>query len=153
MRSFTASLVQKQALIEAFCPYLQELTTYQGIKAFLDDSPRFCVTVWRKICAILVWGYTTVTVIIKLAPTLKSCIETTAQREYWKRVNEYLKTGYEDKGLEERIELLRDFLETANFSKLRSQSEKHLIDGKRVTFNLSMTKGKPTYEMIVEDGP
>ena len=90
-------------------------------------------------------------VIVKLAPTLKSCIETTAQREYWKRVNEYLKTGNEDKGVEEKIELLRGFLETANFSELRSQSEKHLVAGKRVTFNLSSIKGKPTYEMTVEE--
>jgi len=94
-----------------------------------------------------------VAVIVKLGPTIKSCLETTAQREYWKRVNEYLKTGSEDKGLEERIELLRGFLETANFAELRSQSEKHLIDGKRVTFNLSTKKGEPTYEMIVEEGP
>jgi hypothetical protein len=92
-----------------------------------------------------------VTVIVKLAPTLKSCIETTAQREYWKRVNEYLKAGNEDKGVEEKIELLRGFLETANFSELRSQSEKHLVAGKRVTFKLRSTKGKPTYEMIVEE--
>ena len=92
-------------------------------------------------------------VIVKLAPTIKSCIETTAQREYWKCVDEYLKMGSEDKRLEERIELLRGFLETANFAELRSQSEKHLIDGKRVTFNLSTRKGKPTYEMVVEEGP
>ena len=91
------------------------------------------------------------TVIVELAPTLKCCIETTAQREYWKRVEEYLKTGDEEEGLEERIELLRCFLETANFSELRNQSEKHLIAGKRVTFHLSSTKGKPTYEMIVQE--
>jgi hypothetical protein len=92
-------------------------------------------------------------VFVNLAPTIKSCIETTAQREYWKRVDEYLKMGNEDKGLEESIELLRGFLETANFAELRSQSEKHLIDGKQVTFNLSTRKGKPTYEMIVQEGP
>jgi len=94
-----------------------------------------------------------VAVIVKLGPTLKSCIETTAKREYWKRVHEYLKTRVEDKGLEERIELLRGFLETANFAELRNQSEKHLIDGKRVTFKLSTKKGKAAYEMIVEEGP
>jgi len=93
-----------------------------------------------------------VVIIVKLDPTLKSCIETTAKREYWKRVHEYLKTRVEDKGLEERIELLRGFLETANFAELRSQSEKHLMDGKQVTFNLSTRQGKLTYEMIVEEG-
>jgi hypothetical protein len=94
-----------------------------------------------------------VAVVVKLGPKLKSCIETTAKREYWKRVHQYLKTRVEDKGLEERIELLRGFLETANFAELRSQSEKYLIDGKRVTFNLSTRQGKLTYEMIVEERP
>jgi hypothetical protein len=93
-----------------------------------------------------------VAVVIKLGPTLKSCIETTAKREYWKHVHQYLKMRVEDKGLEESIELLRGFLETANFAELRSQSEKHLIDGKRVTFNLSTRQGKLTYEMIIEEG-
>ena len=92
-------------------------------------------------------------VVVKLGPTLKSCIETTAKREYWKRVHEYLKTRVEDKGLEERIELLRGFLGTANFAELRSQSEKQLIDVKRVNFNLSKRQGKLTYEMIVEERP
>jgi len=92
-------------------------------------------------------------VIVKLGPTIKSCIETTAKREYWKRVHEYLKIGREDKGLEKRIELLKEFLETANFAELRNQSEKHLIDGTRVTFKLSIKKGETTYEMIVEEGP
>ena len=91
-------------------------------------------------------------VVIKLGPTLKSCIETTAKREYWKHVHQYLKMRVEDKGLEESIELLRGFLETANFAELRSQSEKHLMDGKRVTFNLSTRQGKLTYEMIIEEG-
>ena len=92
-------------------------------------------------------------VIVKLAPTIKSCIDATAQREYWRRVQEYLKMGNEDMGLEEGIELLRGFLESANFAKLRSQSEKHLSDGKRVHFNLSTRNGEPTHEMIVEEGP
>jgi hypothetical protein len=92
-------------------------------------------------------------VIVELAPTLRSCIETTAQREYWRRVNEYLKMGNEDEGLEEEIELLRGFLESANFAELRSQSEKHLIDGRGVTFNLSTMNGKPNYEMVVEKMP
>ncbi|GAH43195.1 unnamed protein product, partial [marine sediment metagenome] len=42
--------------------------------------------------------------------------------------------GREDKELEERIELLKAFLESADFGRLRSQSEKHLIEGKKVKF-------------------
>ena len=88
--------------------------------------------------------------VIELIPTAAHCIEATAKTEYWKSVDEYLKKGNEDKTLEEKIELLRSFLETADFSMLRQQSEKHIIDRKQVTFNLSMRNGKPWYEMTVE---
>jgi len=94
-----------------------------------------------------------VNLVIKLIPTASHCIETTAKREYWKSVNEYLKKANEDKKLEEKIELLKAFLETADFSMLRQQSEKHIIDGKQVTFNLSMRNGKPWYEMTLEHKP
>lgn len=91
--------------------------------------------------------------VIELIPTASHCIETTAKREYWKSVDEYLKKANEDKRLEERIELLKAFLETADFSMLRQQSEKHIIDGKQVTFKLSMKYGKPWYEMTLEHKP
>ena len=91
--------------------------------------------------------------IIELIPTASHCIENTAKREYWKSVNEYLKKANEDKRLEEKIELLKAFLETADFGMLRQQSEKHIIDGKQVTFNLSMRNGKPCYEMTLEHEP
>jgi len=67
-----------------------------------------------------------VNLVIELIPTASHCIETTAKREYWKSVDEYLKKANEDKRLEEKIELLKAFLETADFSMLRQQSEKHI---------------------------
>lgn len=91
--------------------------------------------------------------VIELIPTASHCIETTAKTEHWKSVDEYLKKANEDKRLEERIELLKAFLETADFSMLRQQSEKHIIDGKQVTFKLSMRTGKPWYEMTLEHKP
>jgi hypothetical protein len=94
-----------------------------------------------------------VNLVIKLIPTGSHCIETTAKREYWKSVDEYLKKANEDKRLEERIELLKAFLETADFGMLRQQSEKPIIDGKQVTFKLSIKNGKPWYEMTVEHEP
>jgi hypothetical protein len=94
-----------------------------------------------------------VNLVIELIPTASHCIETTAKREYWKSVDDYLKKANEDKRLEERIELLKAFLETADFSILRQQSEKHIIDGKQVTFKLSMKYRKPWCEMTVEHEP
>jgi len=62
-----------------------------------------------------------VTIRIKLTPTVSHCIETIAKMEYWKSVDEYLKKRKEDKKLEEKIELLRAFLETVDFGDLRKQ--------------------------------
>ncbi len=65
-------------------------------------------------------------------------------------MNNYLKKRKEDERLEEKIELLRSFLETANFGNLRKQSEKHIINGKQVTFIVTIKNKKLLYEMIVE---
>jgi hypothetical protein len=91
-----------------------------------------------------------VTIRIELVPTLSHCIETMAKRKYWKSIDEYLKKGNGDRKLEEKIELLRAFLKTADFGILRRQSEKHIIDGKKVKFILSIKNGKHSYEMTIE---
>ena len=87
---------------------------------------------------------------IELIPTLSHCVETVARREYWKNVDEYLKNRKSNTKLEERIELLRSFLESADFGTLRRRSEKHLVGGKRVKFTLSIKDGKQRCEMSVE---
>ena len=87
---------------------------------------------------------------IELVPTLDLCIEGTARREYLKSADEYMQRGHKDRKLEEKIELLKIFLETANFRKLRAESEKHLTEGKKVRFILTLEKGKPKYEMKIE---
>lgn len=89
-------------------------------------------------------------VIIELRPTLSQCIQTVAKREYWRSVGEYLKAKTGDKELEERIELLKYFLETADFKALRSQSERYMTEGKRITFTVFIMDGKPCQRMSVE---
>ena len=86
---------------------------------------------------------------IELIPGLSHCIETTAREEFWNSVNQYMKGGQEDKKLEERIELLKSFLELMDFKKLRSQSERYLVEGKQVKFVISWKEGKPNYKMVV----
>ncbi len=86
---------------------------------------------------------------IELLPSLSHCIETTAREEFWNSVNQYMEGGQEDKKLEERIELLKAFLESMDFKKLRSQSEQHLVEGRHVSFVISWKEGKPSYEMMV----
>ena len=88
---------------------------------------------------------------IELTPTLAHCIETTARQEFSKAANQYMQRGGEDEELEEKIELLRMFLESMDFKELRRGSEKPLIEGKTVRFILYLEEGKPRYEMKVEN--
>ena len=86
---------------------------------------------------------------VELLPSLSHCIETTANEEFWDSVNQYMESGREDKKLEEKIELLKAFLESADFKKLRSQSERYLVEGKKVKFIICWKVDKPSYEMMV----
>jgi hypothetical protein len=42
------------------------------------------------------------------------------------------------------------FLETADCRKLRAESEKLLVEGRKVKFILTEAKGKPEFEMKVD---
>ena len=86
---------------------------------------------------------------IELFPSLSHCIETAAREEFWNSVNRYMGSEQEDKKLEAKIELLKTFLESVDFKKLRSQSERYLIEGKMVKFIICWKEGKPSYEMVV----
>ena len=88
------------------------------------------------------------TTYIELEPELSACVETKAKRQYNQILSELLKKGEEEE-LAEKLEILRLFLESADFSELRNKSEKHLLEGKGVKFILYMEKGKPKYEMKV----
>ena len=87
-------------------------------------------------------------VYIELEPELDACVETKAKREYNQIMSELLKGGEEGE-LAQKLELLRLFLELADFSKLRGESEKHLVEGKKVKFIVYLEKGKPKYEMRI----
>jgi len=86
---------------------------------------------------------------VELSPSLSHCIETTAKEEFRNSVNQHMENGREDKKLEEKIELLKAFLESMDFKKLRSQSERYLVEGKKVKFIICWKEGKPSYEMVV----
>jgi hypothetical protein len=87
---------------------------------------------------------------IKLEPSLSNCIETVAKREYERVLSILLKEDQEDRQLEEELELLRLFLESADFSQLRSLSEDLLLDGRRVEFILKSTDSPPGYEVGID---
>jgi hypothetical protein len=89
---------------------------------------------------------------IELFPSLSHCIETKAKNEFWNSADKYMDGGQRDKKLEEKLELLKAFLESADFRKLRSDSEPHLIQGRKVRFVINWKEGKPSYEMEVTEG-
>ncbi|MFC1985572.1 hypothetical protein ACFLWC_01090 [Chloroflexota bacterium] len=68
--------------------------------------------------------------------------------QYNRILSELLKRG-KQKGLEEKFEILRLFLETADFNKLRSESEKYLVEGRKVKFIVYLGKGQLKHEMKV----
>ena len=86
---------------------------------------------------------------ITLRPTLEHCIETAAKAEF-NRVTALLLNGQVNKELADRAELLRDFLATADFKKLRAESEKLLLAGKNVRFELYREQDTLQYRMLVE---
>lgn len=83
---------------------------------------------------------------IELFPDLSHCIETVARKEYDDGARRLL-AGASDTALEERLSLLRDFLETADFRELRRQSEGYLLQGRKVKFVLYREQGQLRYRM------
>jgi hypothetical protein len=89
---------------------------------------------------------------IELVPDLSHCVQTRARQEYATTMSEIM-SGDESPRLEDRLELLKAFLEEADFSRLRRESEEHLTQGRKVKFVLSGTAGpgKWSARMIVEN--
>lgn len=87
---------------------------------------------------------------IELKPNLSSCIETLSKKEYDRTLNLLLKKGPVNDELGERLEVLRLFLESTDFSHLRSQYEGYLAEGKKVTFQIYSEEGKVSYKLIVQ---
>lgn len=86
---------------------------------------------------------------IRLEPDLSNCIETIAKREYERVLSILLRANKEDIQLGEELELLRLFLESADFGRLRSLSEDILREGKRVEFTLQSTESLPGYKVEI----
>ena len=86
---------------------------------------------------------------IEFFPDLSHCIETVAKQEFWSSVNKYMENARENEELKDKIELLKAFLESMDFAKLRSESEQYLVQGKKVKFAIYWKEGKPSYEMII----
>lgn len=85
---------------------------------------------------------------VELFPTLAHCIEAVAREEFRDAVAQYMKGARKHEELGQRIQLIRAFLESADFRKLRSESEIHLTRGRKIKFVLSWRDGKLSYKMV-----
>jgi len=85
---------------------------------------------------------------VELVPDLTHCIETVARKEHAAVSTQLLNSGQGNKGLEEKLEILRLFLEKADFKQLRAESEKRLMEGKKVKF-MVYRDGGVKYEMHI----
>ena len=85
---------------------------------------------------------------IELVPDLSHCIETVAKREYQNLLGSYLQAGKGDSDFEEKVELLHTFLESADFKKLRKESEGYLLEGQSIKFILYREEGETRYRLV-----
>lgn len=86
---------------------------------------------------------------IELVPDLSHCIETLARKVYSEVVRQLMTSGEGNRELEEMAELLRIFLDTMDFGRLRSESERHLGEGRNVKFVVYLEDGVSKYEMQI----
>jgi hypothetical protein len=90
---------------------------------------------------------------IELVPDLNHCIETVAKKEYNETVHRLLSSEDTGDELKNKAEILRLFLETADFKKLRAESEPHLLQGEQVRFIVYLQDGVLKYEMRTQTKP
>jgi len=86
---------------------------------------------------------------IELVPDLTHCIETVAKREHVAVLKQLLTPGKGNKELEEKLEILRLFLERVDFKQLRAESERQSMKGRRVKFVVYLDNGVPKHEMHI----
>ena len=86
---------------------------------------------------------------IELVPDLEHCVETLARKKYAELTRILLEKEAGDEETGEKLEILRLFLETADFKKLRAESEKYLTEGKIVRFTVYLENGVPGCQMQV----
>lgn len=73
---------------------------------------------------------------VELRADTEHCLETAARREYRRLTGAFLRGELEEAEAEERIEVLREFLESADFAALRRACEERLREGRGTAFLL-----------------
>lgn len=87
---------------------------------------------------------------IELVPDLSHCIHTVTKREYDDTLRRLLTTENRNKQLGKKLELLTTLLKEIDFKQLRHESEKYIVEGKKVKFVFYLENNLPKYEMQVD---
>lgn len=88
---------------------------------------------------------------ITLEPNRSHCIETVAKGEYERVLSLLLRGNEEDSRLAEELELLRIFLESADFGRLRSRCDEFLLADRRVVVTVRSVDQPPGYEVEIRE--
>ena len=88
--------------------------------------------------------------VLTLRPDLSHCVETVARRKYERALGLVIKDN-KDAGLEEELELLWSFLESADFSDLRNRCDRYLLDNKHVEVRLVSSVGSLAYQIEIDE--
>lgn len=78
------------------------------------------------------------------------CIKCLAEQEMDTCIMGLLSRGGDDKELQQKFEMLLEFLKSPESQKLRDESERYLAEGKKVTVKINTQDGKPKYELDVQ---
>ena len=78
------------------------------------------------------------------------CIKCLAEQELNNCLMELLREEADDKGLQQRFEMLVSFLKSSESRKLRDDSERFLAEGRQVTLKIHFEDGKPKYQLKVD---
>lgn len=86
---------------------------------------------------------------ITFEPDLSTCIQTLARKQHERIVRQLLKPGPGNPELEQKAEMLRMFLESTDFSRLRREYEPYLAEGNRVTLTLRLMTDRTEYDIKI----
>ena len=84
---------------------------------------------------------------LKLYPDLEHCIETVAKNAHLELQQQILNEPCPAQDLKTRLFLLQEFLNRADFRKLRAQSEQLMLNGEKVEFIIRREKGDLRWAM------
>jgi hypothetical protein len=79
------------------------------------------------------------------------CLKCSSQQELNKCLMQLLREEGINQDIRYKYEVLVDFLKSPELMKLRTESEKYLAEGKRVSVRISFNHDQPRYELIIHD--